>query len=126
MMVNVPFAVLAAESVAEHVTVVVAIANVESDAGEQVVGIAPSTASVAVGAVQETAAPLALVASTTLFAGTPVSTGARSMTSILKVPVVKRLALSVAVQLTVVVPMAKVDPDGGRSEERRVGKECRL
>src|SRR5437879_5280894 len=59
-------------SVAEQVTVVVWIANVDPDAGAQVTGRLPSTLSLAVGLVYVTTAPLGPAASTVTFAGVPV------------------------------------------------------
>ena len=72
--VNEAVPVLPAESVAEQLTVVVDIGNVEPEAGVQVGVKAPSMLSVAV-AVNVTTAPVELVASTVMLDGT-VSTGA--------------------------------------------------
>jgi hypothetical protein len=66
--VKLPFAVLPDESVAEQLTVVVPMGNVEPEAGVHVTGTEPSTSSVAV-AVYVTTAPDALVASTVMLDG---------------------------------------------------------
>ena len=69
VMVNDAVPVLPAASVALHVMVVVAIGNVEPEAGEHVAGRGPSTSSVAV-AVNVTTLPAELVASNVILAGT--------------------------------------------------------
>ena len=110
--VNVLLPVFRYASVAVQVTVVVPIAKVEPETGEQVGVIAPSTLSVA-EAVKVTIAPVEPVASTVMFDGT-VTTGAvisRTVTVKVLLPVLP--AASVAEQVTVVVPIAKVEPDGG-------------
>jgi hypothetical protein len=99
--------------VAEHVTVVVVIANVEPDDGAHVTVSVPSAKSVAVGVVNVTTAPLALVAGVVISAGTPVIVGAVSVTVTLNVAVASLLLLATAVQDTVVVVIAKVDPEAG-------------
>jgi hypothetical protein len=110
--VNVPEAVFAAASVALHETVVVPIGKVDPDSGVQTTATCPSIASRA-EAVKVALAPAALVASTATFAGR-ISTGAvPSATVTVKVPEVAFPAASVAVQLTVVVPIGKVEPDAG-------------
>jgi hypothetical protein len=95
---------LPALSVAEHETVVVAMGNVAPDAGLQVTGSVPSTASVA-DAVKVTTAPLALVAETVIFAGT-VRTGG--------VPTVGTETVSVSV--TVMVSFTETATDVGGSD----------
>jgi len=72
--VKLPSAVLPAASVAEQLTVVVVIPNVEPEAGVHVTGTAPSTLSVAV-ALYVTAAPDGPVASAVIAEGR-VNTGA--------------------------------------------------
>jgi len=72
--VKLPVAVLPAASVAEQLTVVVVIPNVEPEAGVHVTGTGPSTLSVAV-ALYVTAAPNGPVASAVIGEGS-VSTGA--------------------------------------------------
>src|SRR5437764_6812950 len=59
-------AALPRESVAAHCTVVKPSGKIVPEAGEQVTGSAPSTASVAVGEFQVTMAPLGPVASTVI------------------------------------------------------------
>src|SRR5438094_645551 len=84
------------------------------DTGEQETGTPPSTASEAVGTVYEARAPLGPSASTTWAEGTPLNVGA-----VVSCTVTPKLALpvlpceSVAVHVTVVVPLAKVLPEGG-------------
>ena len=73
--VNEAVAGLPAESVAEQLTVVVPIANVEPEGGGQVTGTTPSTLSTAEAAAYVTAAPVAPVASTTMSAGTAITGG---------------------------------------------------
>src|SRR5262249_36421980 len=65
--VKLPLALLPDKSLAEHDTVVVPSGNVDPDAGLQVTGLAPSTASLAV-AVNVTTAPLILLATVVMFA----------------------------------------------------------
>src|SRR5205085_6900691 len=83
-------------SVALQVTVVVAIAKVDPEAGVQVVGRGPSWASLAV-AVKVTTAPAALVASTVMFAGTVTTGGGLPRTSTVIVP---RVSLPAAARAT--------------------------
>jgi hypothetical protein len=112
--VNEACAVLPRVSVAVQFTVVVPSGNVDPDAGVQLTGRGPSTRSVAVGLVYETAAPLAPVASFVMFAGTPEIVGGVVSTTITWNEAVDVLPLvSVAVQVTVVVPSGNVDPDAG-------------
>jgi hypothetical protein len=100
----VPVLELPAVSVAEHETVVVAIANVLPEAGVHVTGSVPSTLSDAV-AVNVTAAPLADVASRVWFAGSESTGGVRSIRTTNVLSGVSTLpTLSVAWKLTVVVP----------------------
>ena len=65
---------LPAASVAEQLTVVVVIANVEPEAGVHVTGTGPSTLSVAV-TVKVTTAPDGLVASAVMLEGTVITGG---------------------------------------------------
>jgi hypothetical protein len=99
-------------SVAEHVTVVVPRPNVDPLARVQLTATLPSRRSIA-DAVKLNVAPDALVASTVAFAGT-VITGAvvsRTVTVNVLLPVLARV--SVALQVTVVVPAGNVDPLAG-------------
>ena len=75
---NVFDAALPALSFAETETAVVPIGNVEPETGLEIGVIGPSTLSVAVGA-NTTVAPAALVASTTMFAGTVIDGGVASL-----------------------------------------------
>lgn len=110
--VNVFVPVLVCVSVAEHVTVVVAIGNVDPLAGVQLTGRTPSTMSDAV-AVKVNAAPAGPVASTVAFAGTVTTGGVVSRTCTVNVFVPTLPCVSVAEQLTVVVPIAKIAPLAG-------------
>ena len=113
MTVNVALDFKPALFVAEHVTVVVVIANVEPDGGTHVTVSVPSAKSLAVGFVNVTTAPVELVASFVMFDGTPLIVGGVSVTVTLNVAVVSFVLLATAVQLTVVVVIAKVEPDAG-------------
>jgi hypothetical protein len=114
--VKVLLPVLPAKSVAEHVTVVVPIAKVEPEAGEQAVVIAPSTMSVA-DDVKVAVAPAEEVPSTVMFAGTVTTGEVVSLTVTAKVLLPVLPATSVAEQVTVVVPIAKVEPEAGEQVE---------
>jgi hypothetical protein len=112
VIVKVPLPVLPAASCAVQVTVVAAIGKVEPDAGLQVTGRGPLTTSVA-DAENVTTAPAALVAGVVMFAGT-VTVGAwLSVTVTWKLALPVFPAASCAVQVTVVGPSGKVEPDGG-------------
>jgi len=110
---NVEVPVFPAESVAEQVTVVSPNPNVNPEAGTQVtVGDNGATRSVAEG-LKLTALPEGPVASTVMFDGN-VRVGAvvsRTVTVNVEVPVF--LAVSVAEQVTVVVPRTNIAPDAG-------------
>jgi hypothetical protein len=111
---NVVDAELPRVSAAVQVTVVEPNANVDPDGGVQVTGRDPSTMSVAVGLVNVTIAPLPLVASTVGLPGVPAMVGgvrSRIVTVNVLVPVLP--AVSVAEQVTVVVPIANAEPDAG-------------
>ncbi len=110
--VKLPLAVLLRVSLAEQLTVVVAIGKVEPEAGAHVTGREPSTASLAV-AVKLTTAPAELVACAVMLAGS-VSTGrVVSCTVTVKLPLAVLLWVSLAEQLTVVVAIGKVEPEAG-------------
>jgi hypothetical protein len=104
--------VLPCVSVAVQVTVVVPRGNVESLGGAQLTGRAPSMLSVADAEYVNTA-PVGPVASTVAFAGTVRTGGAVSLTVTVNEaePVLPRV--SVAVQVTVVVPSGNVEPLAG-------------
>ena len=110
--VNEPWAVLLCASVALHCTVVVAMANVDPEAGLQVTLTAPSTRSVD-DALKVTAAPDALVASAVMFAGSESVGAVVSRTVTVNEPLAVLLCASVALHCTVVVPIAKVEPERG-------------
>jgi hypothetical protein len=99
-------------SVAAQVTVVAPMGNVAPDAGVQLTGSDPSTRSIAV-AVYVTTAPLALVAAVVILAGTVITGGVVSCTVTVKEACDLLLCESVALQVTVVVPSGKVEPDAG-------------
>jgi hypothetical protein len=98
--------------VAVHPTVVSPTANVDPDAGEQT-----TVASELEVAVNVTAAPFEAVASAVMSFGT-MSIGAVGppVTVTRKVPVALFACESVAVQLTIVDPTAKVEPDAGEQD----------
>src|SRR5260370_19805088 len=117
--VNVLLTVLGLSSalVAVQVTVVVPSGKVEPEAGVQLtVGAVTSPASsTAVGRAQVTTAPSGLLTSTVMLAGTPAMPRSVSLTVTVKVWLTL-LGLSsalVAVQVTVVVPIGKVEPEAG-------------
>ena len=100
-----------------HVTAVVPRAKVLPDAGAQDTDTDPSTKSVAVGEVYVTVAPSAEAASIVTFVGVVNDGAVVSTTTTLKVVgVAALLCASVAVQVTAVVPRAKVLPDAGVQE----------
>ena len=101
-------------SEAVQVTVVVPMGKVEPDGGVHVTTGFGRAGSLSVAeAVKFTTAPDGPVGSTVMGAGS-VSTGATSsLTVTVKVPVEVLPPKSVDVQVTVVVPIGNVDPDGG-------------
>ena len=101
-------------SEAVQVTVVVPMGNVEPDGGVQVTTGFGRAGSLSVAeAVKFTTAPDGPVGSTLIGAGS-VSTGATSsLTVTVNVPVDLLPLKSVDVQVTVVVPIGNVEPDGG-------------
>jgi hypothetical protein len=100
-----------AASIAEQFTVVVPIPNVEPVAGVQLELVTP-TASVNV-TVYPTGAPDGPVASAVMSAGTVICGAVVSCTFTWNVEVALLECASVAVQVTVVVPSANVEPDAG-------------
>jgi hypothetical protein len=104
--------VLPALSVAVQVTVVVPMRNVLPLGGSQVGASVPSTVSLA-EAVKVTTAPAGLVAKTLIVAGTVSAGGVVSTTMTMRNSEPVLPAVSVAVQVTVVVPNGKTAPDGG-------------
>ena len=109
--VNEPVALAPLESVTVQFTVVVAIANVEPDTAEQTAGMDPSSTSVP-AAENVTTAPVLPVASLTMLAG-GVNAGGLLLTVTVKEPLTADPLESVTVQFTVVVAIAKVEPDAG-------------
>lgn len=113
---NVQLAVRFELSVAVQVTVVVPTTKVEPEAGAQTTGAEPQL-SVAVGGVYVTAALQApVVAGCVMFIGQALMTGSwLSVTVTVKVQaaVFGGVAVSLAVQVTVVTPFWKVEPEAG-------------
>ena len=110
--VNEPFAVRPPLSVTVQLTVVVPIGNVEPDGGTHTAAIEPSCGSLPF-AVNVTTAPSALVANLVMLAG-GVKLGPLLVTVTVNEPFAVRPPLSVTVQFTVVVPIAKVEPERAR------------
>ena len=106
------FEVLPWESVAVHVTVVVATGNVLPEPGEQEAPIVPSTRSLP-DAENATVAPEAPVASAVIAPGTETVGGVVSCTVTLNEALPVLPDESIAVQVTVVEPSTKVLPEGG-------------
>src|SRR5436190_461509 len=106
-------------SMAVQVTLAFPSANVLPDGGEHVTGRAPSTRSIAANGRKSshviTIAPLVLMTSAETLPGPPLTTGgvvSRTVTvNVLGADVLP--AASVAVQVTVVIPSANVEPDAG-------------
>ena len=105
-------------SVAEQLTVVVVIPNVDPDGGEQVTPTEPDTASLAVGLVNVMTAPELDVASVVLLPGTPLITGPIVSTT-LTVNDADELfpCESLALQVTVVLPRPNTAPDAGEQSK---------
>jgi hypothetical protein len=110
--VNVFVVVLPRLSVALQFTVVVPIANVAPDPGVHVTAIGPSSGSVA-DAVYVTTAPPGIVAGTAMSAGTVTVGAAPGSTVTVNDVLPETPSCAVAVQLTVVGPIGKVEPDAG-------------
>src|SRR5713101_4855118 len=106
---------LLAASLAEQVTVTVPLAKIVPLAGTQVTVTGPSQTSLAVGAVKlTTALHLPRSVPWTMSAGQAVRIGGwLSLTVILKLQTAVRALVSVAVQVTVVSPLAKSVPLAG-------------
>jgi hypothetical protein len=108
--VNVQVAVLPEESGVVQVTVVVPFGKKDPDAGEQTGGPAPGQLSLIVGAGYVTTAPHWFGSlDTDLLAGQVIVGGCVSFT----VTVKEQLGPAVDVQVTVVVPLGKNEPDAG-------------
>jgi len=113
MMSNEAVPMFPATSPDVQVTVVVPGAKVDPDGGKHVTGRLPSTLSTAI-AVYATVAPLASVeAALTGAGGTATTGGVVSLTVTWNVAEPTFIAASVAVHVTVVEPIANVDPDDG-------------
>ena len=110
--VKVQLLLLPAESVAVHVTGVVPVPKVEPVGGLQVT-VTPAQLSVAAGAYPTTCVhrPGALLVA--ILAGQTTTGGSVSLTVTVKLQLLVLPAASVAVQLTGVVPMPKLEPVGG-------------
>jgi len=115
VMLKLPWALFPFESVAEQLTVVVPMGNREPDAGTQVTGTGPSTRSFA-DAVKLTTVSEALDAVTVISEGNVNAGGVVSTTVTLKLAVPIFPFVSVAVQLTAVVPRGKVAPESGEHD----------
>lgn len=110
---NDPAAVLPAASVALHCTVTLPTANCDPDAGVHSTGTVPSTLSVAVTPGQETVV-VSPVASSWM-STKPLITGRVSSATVSgKLWDAMLPALSLAVQVTVVVPSGNILPDAGK------------
>jgi hypothetical protein len=109
---NDPDAELPALSFAEQETVVVPTGNMEPEAEVQVTGTEPSTRSEA-EAENLTTAPLALAAWTVTLDGSVNVGGVLSTTVTEKEAEPVKPTLSVAEQVTLVEPIAKVEPEAG-------------
>jgi hypothetical protein len=111
---NEPVPVFAGTRASEELqfTVVAPTAKVEPEAGVQATGRAPSTLSVA-DVAYVTTAPVALVAVAATDAGRVRAGGVVSLTVTVNVDVLVRPRVSDAVQVTVVVAIANVDPLAG-------------
>src|SRR5262245_50205704 len=103
---------LLSSSVAETVTVVVPSGNVLPEAGTQTIDGEGSQTSMAAGE-KVTISPAGLVHSSVMSEGHVTIGGVVSMTVTLKEQVSELPESSVAEQFTVVVPIAKVLPEGG-------------
>ena len=110
-----PVAMLPAASVAEHVTVVIPKENVEPEGGSQEGVMDPSTMSVA-NALKVAVAPEGPVASFVNSPGKESNGGVVSRTVTVKDAEPLLLWLSVAEQVTEVVPITNNEPDGGEQE----------
>lgn len=114
--VKLQVAVLLEASVAVQVTVVTPLWKVEPDAGEQD-AVAPGQLSVGVGvAYVATAEQSPAAVLSVMFAGQVMLGFCVSFTRTVNVQVAVLLEASVAVQVTVVVPTWKVEPDAGEQE----------
>ena len=101
------------ESLALQETAVSPSGKVAPEAGEQITTTGPSTASVAVGFVYVTVAPVDDVASAFTSACAAITGPVVSPTLTWNEPVAVLSAWSVEEQLTVVEPIGKVEPDEG-------------
>ncbi len=97
----------------EHVTVVVAMANVEPDAGLHVAGPGDGSTESVYVALNVTGAPEGDVASTVMLAGTLIVGRLLPTTVTMKLFVELFPAASVAVQFTVVGPIGNAEPETG-------------
>src|SRR5436190_6317368 len=110
VMLNESLAVLPCSSVVEQFTVVVPNGNVSPELASQVTGTDPSTRSVA-EVEKSTAAPLGPVASTVRSCGRLRVGAVVSCTVMLNEPLLALPRVSVAEQITVVVPSENVSPE---------------
>src|SRR6266849_8461308 len=108
--VKLQLSLLPEASVAIHFTEVLPIGNVEPEAGAQLTVMVPGQLSLTVGAGYVTTAPLGDVADTVMFGGHVMTGGVLSMTVTVNEQVEVLFELSVAVYVTVVVPLGNVAP----------------
>src|SRR5438034_9450888 len=103
---------LPALSVAEHDTIVVPSASIESDAGSQFAVTTPSTRSLA-DALNVATAPDGPVASSETAGGTSIAGAVVSLTVTVKDALPVRPEAFIPEQVTVVAPSANIDPAAG-------------
>ena len=112
--VNEQLAEFPAASITLHVTVVVPFGKIAPDTGEHELDPTPGQLSLAVGAGYVTAAEHCPgVFATDMFAGQLIAGGCVSFTVTVNEQLAVFAAASLTVQLTVVEPFGKVEPDGG-------------
>src|SRR5262249_35034108 len=105
--------------VAVHRTVVAPMGKIEPDAGEQVTGAFPYTASVA-DAANVALAPFGPVASTVRFGRAPMTGGVASLTVTWNVAEARLPCESATEHVTTLLPSANVDPDAGEQLTARL------
>ena len=115
--VNDPWPILDAASVAEQLTVVVRMANVEPDAGTQTTDAvtSPSVSSFAV-TVKVTTAPSRVVASAVMFAGTVTTGGVPSAAS--ATPIAPIWTITIAATVTMPTRATRAGVETRRAAER--------
>ena len=104
---------LFAASLTEQVTNVIPIGKFEPDEGRQVGLPTAEQLSLTVGAMKLTGRPELLMAVTITLAGQAIVGNCISFTVTVKLHELRLLAASLAVQVTVVTPFTKVEPEAG-------------